>query len=149
MFLTLLLSAIAVGSVSANDAERNPSNFNLSVKYGGNVLVVSDRVPGAPVPPPCNCIPNFDGKRPPKEVHRPGCHHHKPKGHHPKPHGAKCECKKHNCKYGDKRDGKPHGMHGGKPNGRPNVKPGDCPGGKPHGDGNRPPMPPKGHNPRK
>lgn len=141
MFLALLLSVIAVGSVSANDAERNPSNFSLAVKCGGNALVISDRVPGAPVPPPCNCIPNFDGKRPPKEVHRPGCHDHKPKGHHPKPRGPKRECKKHNCK--------PHGMHGGKPNGRPNVKPGDCPGGKPHGDGNRPPMPPKGHNPRK
>ena len=127
MFLSLVLSVMAIGSAMANDAnmanDARPKNVYINITApnvggpGGNVMPC----PPPPAHPKCNCKPLHKLGRdfhccpaPPHVGNHKKCNHKpgKPHGHHNfKPHG------KHSGEHG----GKPFGAHAGRPNpgGRP------------------------------
>ena len=105
MFLSLLLSVIAVGSVSASDLSHNPASVGFVVKRGGGMVVVSGYVPGL-VPMDICCHPR-DG------------HRHHDKHHHRRPHRHDDD-RRYRPGHGhnDRRDHNRGGRPGGHPDGR-------------------------------
>ena len=123
MFLTLMLSAMAIGSVSANDAERRPAGAMFGIGNGGAFVAINV---GGPSGPGHHYHGEYRGGAPghcDDRYHRgncPSCNKHAKKIENCK------KCKPHKrCDY-HKRDhnGRPHpGYH------------------KPHRPGTTPPPP--------
>lgn len=119
MFLSLLLSVIAVGSVSASDLSHNPASISLAFNRGGAMVVVSGHVPGI-VPMDMCCHP-CDGHR-----------------HHDKHHHRRAHRHDDDHRYGPGRDHKDRRDHNrdGRPGGRPDGSKDGRPDGR-HDRGRR------------
>ncbi len=100
MFLALMLSAMAIGSASANDVERRPAGFMFGMGGDDGFVVVNVVAPRAPHHPAefrggCDCDKKHrkgdkrgdkcNGKRADKKVKRDDKPHH-PSMHRPAPH---------------------------------------------------------------
>lgn len=127
MFLALMLSAMAIGSVSANDGERRPAGAMFGFGNGGGFVAVNIGNPG----------PGRPGE------YRGGC----PECRDGKYHKGECRsCEKHAKKIRDCKkckNGKRCDYHKGN-HGRPHPGPGGHPHpgyGKPHRPGTPPPPP--------
>ena len=96
MFLALMLSAMAIGSASANDVERRPAGVMFGVRDNGAFLAVNVGNPGSHKP-----YGEYRGERDnnKKGARKGNCRKHNnkkkghkscnhPKDHHPKPHAG-------------------------------------------------------------
>lgn len=128
MFLALVLSAVAVGSASANDGARRPAGISFGIGGDNGFVVVDVRAPhdnGRGCGDfALECRPHGKGD----------CHHGRdrrgPRPPKPRPHGKPHPHGKHHDHH--------HGHHGGKPHGNPHGGHG---GDRPHGPGMPPPPP--------